>query len=197
MVALGRLKAGEWALLRLEPGITIRWKANRVTPVCRGLPQAVCAAFLGIVVAILLAGALWPTKAGLARQQGHEPVNSIDGDWIAVSVEGAPSARSIPMGLRMGSQVLILGGRFPRDGRANGRWSGLVDGGLYDPDADEWSTIPNAPFAYSASDSAVWTGTEVLFWPDYPGRGHSFDPSAGTWKAIPTEGLGPVFNGHD
>lgn len=28
MVGVGRLKAGETALLRLEPGITIRWAAN-------------------------------------------------------------------------------------------------------------------------------------------------------------------------
>jgi hypothetical protein len=28
MVAIGRLKAGEFALLRLEPGITLRWVAN-------------------------------------------------------------------------------------------------------------------------------------------------------------------------
>lgn len=28
MVAVGRLKAGEFVLLRLEPGITIRWIAN-------------------------------------------------------------------------------------------------------------------------------------------------------------------------
>jgi hypothetical protein len=31
MVAMGRLKAGEWALLRLEPGITLRWKADTAT----------------------------------------------------------------------------------------------------------------------------------------------------------------------
>jgi hypothetical protein len=31
MVALGRLKPGEWALLRLEPGITLRWVANTAT----------------------------------------------------------------------------------------------------------------------------------------------------------------------
>jgi hypothetical protein len=35
MVTVGRLKAGEWALLRLEPGITIRWKAN--TAACQVL----------------------------------------------------------------------------------------------------------------------------------------------------------------
>lgn len=28
MVAMGRLKAGEWAIFRMEPGITLRWVAN-------------------------------------------------------------------------------------------------------------------------------------------------------------------------
>lgn len=28
MVAIGRLKAGEWAFFRLEPGVTLRWVAN-------------------------------------------------------------------------------------------------------------------------------------------------------------------------
>jgi hypothetical protein len=31
MVPVGRLEPGEWALLRLEPGITIRWVANTAT----------------------------------------------------------------------------------------------------------------------------------------------------------------------
>jgi hypothetical protein len=31
MVAFGRLKVGEVALLRLEPGITLRWKADTAT----------------------------------------------------------------------------------------------------------------------------------------------------------------------
>jgi hypothetical protein len=35
MQVIGRLKPGEWALLRLEPGITIRWKAN--TAACKVL----------------------------------------------------------------------------------------------------------------------------------------------------------------
>jgi hypothetical protein len=31
MVVFGRLKPGEWALLRLDPGVTLRWKANTAT----------------------------------------------------------------------------------------------------------------------------------------------------------------------
>jgi hypothetical protein len=31
MVAFGRLKVGEVAVVRLEPGITLRWKANTAT----------------------------------------------------------------------------------------------------------------------------------------------------------------------
>lgn len=31
MVALGRLNPGEWALIRLEPGITLRWIADTAT----------------------------------------------------------------------------------------------------------------------------------------------------------------------
>lgn len=63
----------------------------------------------------------------------------------------------------------------------------------YDPETDGWAELPEAPVSHDGA-SAVWTGTEVIFWGNYPqGAGPSdgtpaggaYDPRQQTWRVLP------------
>jgi hypothetical protein len=51
---------------------------------------------------------------------------------------------------------------------------------------DTWSPLPlpsSAPSRFAAPRVAVWTGSEVIFWPLGP-QGFRYKPSTGTWTAM-------------
>jgi hypothetical protein len=100
-----------------------------------------------------------------------------------------------------GSEVLIWGGaesgpdlpldegRLPRHGAA------------YDPVADSWRIIPDAPIAGRHAPISAWTGTELLVWggsrSESEGRaaladGAAYDPARDRWRVLPKVDLGGV-----
>src|SRR5688572_26782077 len=86
-----------------------------------------------------------------------------------------------------------------------------ADSAIYDPRSDIWTPIPAAPFPYSASTAAVWTGDAVLLW-GYGGwtlsadgrsqrgpldfRFARYDPSGARWTVLPNDSGLPVCGRH-
>jgi hypothetical protein len=168
-----------------------------------------------MLAVVLFAVVQPPPNIGSAGPQNQDHGNSTDGYWIGVSVEGAPGPRDLALSLKVGQQALILGGRFTTGRSANSVWLDRADGRFYDPMSDTWSVIPSAPFPYSALDTAVWTGEEVLLWPHTtrpprrereglyalsgtrpnPGEAAAFSPAAGEWSLVPSDGLPDCLSG--
>jgi hypothetical protein len=95
------------------------------------------------------------------------------------------SARSSPLAVWTGRMVLVVGGVGPDGDRG--------DGAAYDPVADRWMDLPEAPFvAYQGFSSAAWTGTQLVV-TNVQGRANQFlpsdtyalDPETGIWRALP------------
>jgi len=108
--------------------------------------------------------------------------------WTAVSLTGAPSARSHHAAVWTGSEMIVWGG--------SGQ-SYLNDGGGYNPATDSWTamgttTAPTGRYGHTA----VWTGTEMIVWggfntdssPPYLDDGGRYNPATDTWIAVNTIG---------
>jgi hypothetical protein len=86
-----------------------------------------------------------------------------------------------------GSEMIVWGGSAGPEGPSNGA---LADGAVYDPAADTWRAIADAPAA-RLSHSAVWTGSEMVVWGGWTeadaaaADGFAYDPRSDTWRALP------------
>ncbi len=83
-------------------------------------------------------------------------------------------------------------------------WAGgeeiQADGAAWDPDAEEWRAIPEAPIDARWNHHAVWTGEELLVWGGSAGPDHlaecfadgaRYDPVTGEWTEMaPAPGEG-------
>jgi len=126
------------------------------------------------------------TNEGLA----YEPETS---SWRAIA--SAPlTPRTAAASVWTGDEMLVVGGL-----RTSGadRYEPLRDGAAYDPAADSWRPIPDAPISLpsAATDvpvhgaEAVWTGSEMLLW---NGReGAIYDPGADEWRVMAPAPLSP------
>jgi len=115
-----------------------------------------------------------------------------------------------------GSEMIVWGGGA--GGPTN------TDGAAYDPAANRWRRIADAPTAFLFYPRAVWTGTEMIVWgernptvrPDRQGSsastlGEAYSPATDSWRSLPDAPIGPrvgfslvwtgtemtVFGGHD
>lgn len=117
---------------------------------------------------------------------------SLEADGFAFDArerEWGPMARS-PLGPRAqpasawtGHELLVWGGWDNGGGQLFG------DGAAYDPRADTWRRLPEAPITARAAHS-VWTGREFIVWgtavrADEPPRdGAAYDPATDTWRTV-------------
>ncbi len=97
-------------------------------------------------------------------------------------------ARSSPAAAWTGSELLVWGG-------FDGTWSHgepgtYGDGAAYDPQADRWRMLPDAPLSARVPLS-VWTGRELIVWgtgfqwKNYrPRDGAAYDPRTNSWRPI-------------
>jgi len=91
---------------------------------------------------------------------------------------GSGVVRGLTMGSRVVFQATELVNQF---------------GGIYDPVADTWTTIPKtgAPSGRIGAAS-VWTGSEILVWGgNSMVNGGSYNPTSGTWRQMQWSG-GPI-----
>jgi len=74
----------------------------------------------------------------------------------------------------------------------------------YNPTSDSWSPVPLPPDPIASGRySAIWTGTRLIIWGNYPdgcfgefnpcsSAGAAYDPSSNTWSAISNGGAPPA-----
>ncbi len=103
------------------------------------------------------------------------------GVWLPMSTTNAPSPRLPSSVVWTGSQMIIWS-----DGSAVG------NGKLYDPVADNWTTVSttNRPQSTYGGESTVWTGSKMIVWGGYGGTnsGSRYDPVSNTWSSMTTTG---------
>jgi hypothetical protein len=118
--------------------------------------------------------------------------------WTPMSSDGAHRGVVGHSAVWTGSEMLVFGGE---DLVQNGEYytPALIDGGgSYDPDTDQWTTLPTegAPSARQWH-AAVWTGTEMIIWGGYDGGGPllgdgaRYNPTTQTWTPMTTDGAPP------
>ncbi len=90
----------------------------------------------------------------------HVPTST----WSKINVTNIPSARVYATAVSTGSQLIVWGGQDIANNY-------LLNGGIYNPVADSWTTIanPNPLLGVNGrvAASAVWTGTQLFVWGGY------------------------------
>ena len=103
---------------------------------------------------------------------------------------GPLSARDGQASVWTGRELLVWGGAAPRGAGS----AGLSDGAAYNPSTRTWSRVPPSPLAPRLGATAVWMGTEAMFWGgerDQGSSGHTFadgaayNPATRTWRLLP------------
>ncbi len=101
--------------------------------------------------------------------------------WVTMNNSGVPTARSGPVALWTGTEMIIWGGS-------------TNTGARYNPSTDTWTamSVSGVPSGV-AVNSAVWTGTQMVIWGGANGSatyntGARYTPSNNTWTAIATAG---------
>lgn len=134
----------------------------------------------GAILIVVVACSPLPSTPPEGTQVASAPVQSRDPSASAApsaATEPSPTATAVsvttqrirsPLGPRIaatgvwtGRDVIVWGG-WPWGGE--GVSAPLADGGMYDPTADEWQVLPDAPVRGRARHIAVWTGQEMLIW---------------------------------
>jgi hypothetical protein len=135
------------------------------------------------------------------------------GTWLPISTTGAPDMTyGTPEAvLWAGTRLIVTGGYYNQSVERPPGFFGFErhyrpNSYLYDPVADAWSTIGS--LSYAQGFSAVWTGTEAIFWggaycseyftypgPNYwhfycdsYGGGTRFNPATGTTSSVSNTG---------
>ena len=108
--------------------------------------------------------------------------------WVSGSTTGAPSARIGHSALWDGQHMIVWGGNA-----GSGSPVYVNTGGLYDPVADQWTSISpiDVPDARSGHAS-VWTGSQMVVWGgvnnagSFLNTGGRYQPSPQQWSAVST-----------
>ncbi len=106
--------------------------------------------------------------------------------WTATSIANAPAGRFLHTAVWTGSHMIVWGGS------PDGGNSYLNTGGRYNPGTNSWAatSTTNAPTA-RASQTAVWTGSEMMVWggvngPSGLNSGGRYDPIPDSWTTTST-----------
>jgi N-acetylneuraminic acid mutarotase len=97
------------------------------------------------------------------------------------------SARSAATGVWTGSELLVWGGWAPK---TNTTPSGnVVDGAAYDPAANTWRRLPDAPLPAGRAQTTAWTGSALVAFTFSGDRdplcvGAAYHPVANSWRRL-------------
>ncbi len=118
--------------------------------------------------------------------------------WVSGSTTGAPSARIGQSALWDGQHMIVWGGNA-----GSGSPAYVNTGGLYDPVADQWTSISpiDVPEARSGHAS-VWTGSQMVIWGGvnnagaFLNTGGRYQPSPQQWSTVSTSNAPASRSGH-
>jgi N-acetylneuraminic acid mutarotase len=123
--------------------------------------------------------------------------------WTKMSGDGAPSIRTGHAAVWTGKKMIVWGGAMP---------AGPVmkdDGGIYDPETDTWSPLPQMGKKPKGRDypAVIWSGSKMTILGGFLGTSPApgaykylsdiatYDPVSGEWMEATTEILEPRY-GH-
>jgi hypothetical protein len=132
-------------------------------------------------------------------------VGLLEPDTVRIMASAPIAGRVAPAYAWTGTELLIWGGSQPRSG---GGEDALSDGAAYDPVADTWRLVSEAPIVGRAYPAVAWTGTEMIIWGggadgDFLDDGAAYDPASDTWRRLPDSPLngamksGAVWTGEE
>lgn len=122
------------------------------------------------------------------------PEGKPEGEWRALPLEGAPSARYGHTAIWTGTELLVFGGCGQEPG-ATRCVKPLNDGGTFDPYPAEgvahWRPLPvDRAVTPRTSHSSIWTGRYLIVWGGLDEAGHvipggaRYDAVEKTWKTL-------------
>lgn len=124
------------------------------------------------------------------NDDNNDDESPLPGGWHSMTAVDSPTPRSGHFSVWTGDEKIVWGGF----GQGATELTYLDDGGIYDPDEDEWREMSRdgAPRARLLA-SAVWTGDEMIVW----GGGYfedeqlhvlddgaAYDPDEETWRTL-------------
>jgi hypothetical protein len=114
------------------------------------------------------------TSASGVAMPGAAAFDPGAGTWRVIS---DPMVRTHSLAVWLGDRALLVGGDAPNS-------ASVV---AYQPSTDAWSDEPAVPAGTVTDRSpAVFTGSELLVWPDGTPSPFAFDPATGQWRNLPT-----------
>jgi hypothetical protein len=128
-----------------------------------------------------------PTASEVVEPSPSPPVATAV-DVMTQRIRGPLAPRIFATGVWTGSEAIMWGGWRWGLAAVHGP---LGDGATYDPVADKWQLLPDAPIRGRARHIAVWTGQEMLIWggltgvrPRPPADGAAYNPRTGRWRTL-------------
>jgi hypothetical protein len=133
------------------------------------------------------------TVAGFDRDSTNEtPQHADDGHAVTALAklpQGWTQLAWPPVNRASSAAVWAGTGLFVWGGDTQSDTTHHADGAFWDPVANRWSVVPDAPIPGRSQAAAVWTGREVLVWGGTSSQAHgdgaAFDPRARAWRELP------------
>ncbi len=113
--------------------------------------------------------------------------------WTATSTTGAPGPRcrhTVIWAVNNATTTPTINKMLVWGGDTGDKNACYNDGGIYDPDTDSWLGLGDTyGIDERAYNTAVWTGTEAIYWGGYDGSGYlgdggMFVPSTDSWTVL-------------
>jgi N-acetylneuraminic acid mutarotase len=136
--------------------------------------------------AVALTGSEYLVWGGTTENADGAAYDPMTNTWRMLAASPL-AARSRAIAVWTGTKLVVWGGQATTtSGEAVG--DVLDDGALYDPVADAWYPIAEAPGGgrVSLGATAVWSGSEMLvFGGSAVDQGIAYDPVGNTWRVLP------------
>jgi len=123
--------------------------------------------------------------------------NPLTDTWVPINTTNQPPVASQAAGVWTGNEMIVWGGNAGNALATNF----VATGGIYNPAIDSWTALPtnNAP-SPRAGHTAVWTGTDGIFYGGYNATtnlntGARFTVAANTWTAMSVSNATPAVAG--
>jgi hypothetical protein len=132
--------------------------------------------------------------SGLAFKSGGR-YNPMTDSWVATRIPSMPLVRSNHTAVWTGTEMMVWGG-------TDNQSRYFKDGARYNPSTETWVALPKTPNTLIGRilHTAVWTGTEMIFWGGYNGSGVNtggrYNPSTNSWVVTTTTGAPDARSDH-
>jgi hypothetical protein len=126
-----------------------------------------------------------------------DPGSGGSGSW-RVLADSPLAPRTGHVAVWTGHEMIVWGGLARRESAGPAGFFDARDGAAYDPKADTWRLISDAPIDGGLGYSAVWTGSEMILWGESTGgrrgneaTGAAYKPETDSWRLITASPLSP------